>query len=61
MRPFRQLLQILVLGISPAIGVPFTSRDADTSPTVALDYGTYQGVTSGQVTSFLGIKYAQPP
>lgn len=61
MRPFRQLLQILALGISPALGVPLTSRDADASPTVTLDYGAYKGVTSGNVTSFLGMKYAQPP
>lgn len=61
MRPVRQLLQILLLGISPAVGVPFASRDADALPTVALDYGTYQGVTLGNVTSFLGMNYAQPP
>ncbi|KAH9936513.1 sterol esterase [Fomitopsis serialis] len=61
MRSFCQLLQLLALGITPALSVPFASRDVEPSPTAALDYGTYQGVTSGSVTSFLGMNYAQPP
>ncbi|KZT67296.1 sterol esterase [Daedalea quercina L-15889] len=61
MWPLRQLLHFLLLGVSPVFCVPSTSRDADTSPTVTLDYGSYKGTTSGNITSFLGMNYAQPP
>ncbi|KAH9841711.1 sterol esterase [Rhodofomes roseus] len=61
MRSFRLILQLLALGITQVLGVPLTPRDADAYPTVTLDYGTYQGVTSGSVTSYLGMNYAQPP
>ncbi len=32
-----------------------------TVPTVALDNGTFTGITSGSVSQFLGIPFAQPP
>ncbi len=31
------------------------------APTVTLDNGTFTGTTSGNVSQFLGIPFAQPP
>jgi hypothetical protein len=31
------------------------------APTVTLDDGTFTGATSGSVSQFLGIPFAQPP
>ena len=31
------------------------------APTVTLDNGTFMGTTSGSVSQFLGIPFAQPP
>lgn len=31
------------------------------APTVTLDSGTFAGTTSGSVSQFLGIPFAQPP
>lgn len=31
------------------------------APTVTLDNGTFTGITSGAVSQFLGIPFAQPP
>ena len=31
------------------------------SPVIQLNYGSFQGITDGNVTSYLGIPYAAPP
>ena len=36
-------------------------QDASDHPTVALDNGTFTGVTEGPVAIFRGIPFAQPP
>ena len=33
----------------------------DGGPVVSLNYGTFEGASTGGVDSFLGVPYAQPP
>lgn len=43
--------------VSQALGAPAP----DLSPIVSLSYGSFQGVTVGAVTTFLGMPFAAPP
>ena len=49
---FAAIVLTAALGVAAAQAVP---------PVVKLDYGAFTGMTSGDVSSFLGIPFAQPP
>ncbi|KAI0322066.1 alpha beta-hydrolase [Amylostereum chailletii] len=53
------LLGIALIGLSVFVSIGLASRSVD--PTITLDNGTFTGVTSGAVNSFLGIPFALPP
>ncbi|KZT09205.1 sterol esterase [Laetiporus sulphureus 93-53] len=55
----RKLLALSVLAAWTVVGHPLDSRAAD--PIAALSYASFQGSTSGDVSSFLGMPYATPP
>jgi hypothetical protein len=48
-------------GIFLALGLVTFSTLCRSSPTVQLDNATFIGLSSGRVSSFLGIPFAQPP
>ncbi|PCH39075.1 sterol esterase [Wolfiporia cocos MD-104 SS10] len=52
------LLCIAMSSISPAFGSSITSA---VSPVVTLPYGSFQGSTTGNISSFLGMPFAQAP
>jgi hypothetical protein len=54
----------LLAGVSAAVGsvVPHIRQEYTSSPTVSLDYATYQGVRlPAGVDQFLGMRYAAAP
>jgi acetylcholinesterase len=55
--PARMFSQQLVLNTVLALFAPLFNSP----PTVTLDQATFTGESSGQVSKFLGIPYAQPP
>jgi hypothetical protein len=52
-----------LLGLVLGVGLPLwlTQSVPEPSTLVTLDYATVNGVEDGQITSFLGMPFAQPP
>lgn len=45
----------------PLLSQSLTQEPLGTDPVVALDYGSFEGVSSNGISSFFGIPYAAPP